>query len=690
MKKVHRSVLSMAIGGAIAITAMELALSLLSVESAVVRSAIAVVGVIVGAVGWMLVASRRSSEDASAARLDRAGEAGAAAGNIPGTLLSDLAARSLSAEGAARKLGAQIGETLSATARITSQTATAHGRTAILNDQISNGAAAMEEILAAIDSLVKRISFQQETVQQSAAAIEQMSASIDRVAAVSSARRSDAEALRATTEEGSRTVSATVSMMDDVGRSVEAVHAMIEVINDIAARTNLLAMNAAIEAAHAGTSGRGFAVVAAEIRKLAVTTAENATGISTRLKTLVERIGEARRASNSTETAFSEIRSGVGTVADAFSEITGSTAELAAGTREVVRATEDLRDVSREISGSATEMHVGAREVNELIGLTRESATDTHSTMEVITEASRHVVEIINKVSRLSVNMNDEVLGIIDRLQRESSSTEATDARERLKLSRIILSHLAWVGRARAMIDGTESIKSEELLDHTACELGQWLALEGKTVISDPAAYRSLSQTHRRLHEILGEIVQCSSGTSVEGGCSDVEDGFSELLATSQRVVEVLTALQTGDFVRWSPDYAVNVDLFDAHHKRLFALIEKLYRAMSNGIEGSELSAIVDELIEYTEYHFTAEETAFERHAYPGCETQKQQHRELVAGIRKLRQDLASGRQMVAVEVMEFLRDWLTGHIKGCDKHYAAFFADKDLSEIAESGVVRA
>lgn len=591
-------------------------------------------------------------------------------------VINDLYELVLHTESSARKLGSQVAETLTSTARIASQTSTGSRRADTLSKEVVEGAAAMEEIVAAIGSLVERIGYQRQLVEQSASATEEMSASIRRVAEVSSSRHGDAEHLRTTTGEGSRAVATTERAIADVESSVEAVHAMIDVINDIAARTNLLAMNAAIEAAHAGAAGRGFAVVAAEIRKLAENTAENSGQISQRLTALVEQISEARTASTRTKDAFREIETGAVTVADSFAEITGSTAELSTGAQEVVSATESLRDVSSEITGSAEEMQVAAREVNDLIARTRETAQDTGSSMDVIATAARSVTVVNNQVSQLTIENNDRIAEVLHRLGEQrvvEAPQEAHEARARLAVARIILSHLGWVGAARLAIDDPAHAEIDQLIDHTQCDLGSWLALEGKTVVREPDTYRELTDIHRRAHAALQEI-------AADPSSADVEERFGEILGASNRIVEILTTYQTGSFVQWSQDYSVDVPVFDQHHKRLFSLVDDLYQSMRRGVSGEDLGAVFDTLVSYTTYHFEAEESAFERYDYPGCAEQKRQHQALVAGIERLRADLDAGKPMVAVEVMEFLRDWLTKHIRGCDKHYAEFFRTKDLA----------
>ncbi|OQY32246.1 MAG: hypothetical protein B6241_11625 [Spirochaetaceae bacterium 4572_59] len=109
---------------------------------------------------------------------------------------------------------------------------------------------------------------------------------------------------------------------------IDAIQEMLEVINNVASQTNLLSMNAAIEAAHAGDSGKGFAVVADEIRKLAESTQENANAIGRDLSEIVDKINATTELGRQSKDAFGKIEQKVEVFVDAFREISSSLKKL--------------------------------------------------------------------------------------------------------------------------------------------------------------------------------------------------------------------------------------------------------------------------------------------------------------------------------------------------------------------------
>ena len=171
---------------------------------------------------------------------------------------------------------------------------------------------------------------QSAAVEESSTAIEQITASIGSVARLSADRRESAKTLLDVIHEGGDHVATTNEQIESVSREIDSILEIIEIINSISSQTNMLAMNAAIESAHAGEAGRGFSVVAEEIRKLAESTSENSSRIAASLQTVAGGIREAHTASNASQKVFDRIDTEVADFATALDEISTSMEQLRA------------------------------------------------------------------------------------------------------------------------------------------------------------------------------------------------------------------------------------------------------------------------------------------------------------------------------------------------------------------------
>ena len=130
----------------------------------------------------------------------------------------------------------------------------------------------------------------------------------------------------------------------------------------------------------------------------------------------------------------------------------------------------------------------------------------------------------------------------------------------------------------------------------------------------------------------------------------------------------------------WKNEYAVNIGSIDAQHQMLFAIGRELYAAMRAGQGQAVLSKILDRLVEYTMLHFTHEESLLRLHQYPNFASHKAEHDALTRKVVEFQADFNSGKIAMALEVLNFVQNWLQTHIKGSDFAYAACLKGKKVA----------
>ena len=239
-----------------------------------------------------------------------------------------------------------------------------------------------------IDDLSNIITEQVSMVEQSSAAINQMLASVSSVATITAHQTTIADSLVKASDEGFRKLTASAVLARDISDSVEDIQGTTRVISAIAAQTNLLAMNAAIEAAHAGDAGRGFAVVADEIRKLAESSNKNSKRISDTIKAVVEKISQNNDMSKDTVNVFETINRDMNIISERAQETSRSMEEMKIGGDQIVIAISRLQEISFDVDAAGKDILDNSGSVKVLMERLALFAEDLKLAMSKIGEKS--------------------------------------------------------------------------------------------------------------------------------------------------------------------------------------------------------------------------------------------------------------------------------------------------------------
>lgn len=132
--------------------------------------------------------------------------------------------------------------------------------------------------------------------------------------------------------------------------------------------------------------------------------------------------------------------------------------------------------------------------------------------------------------------------------------------------------------------------------------------------------------------------------------------------------------------IAWSDSLAVKVKGLDEQHQELVRMINGLHDAMKAGTGKQVLTGLVDQLKDYARVHFKAEEELLRKHRYPDLATHRSEHEKFIAQVLDFEQAFTSGGAVLTMEVMNFLKNWLVGHIQGTDQKYSPFLNQQGIS----------
>jgi len=315
------------------------------------------------------------------------------------------------------ELSSNMTETAAAINEITANIQSIKARAINQSASVTETHATMEQITVNIDKLNSHVEKQSTDISQASSAIEEMIANIRSVTGTLVKNAANVGELMDASEAGRTGLHDVADDIKEIARESEGILEINSVMENIASQTNLLSMNAAIEAAHAGEAGKGFAVVADEIRKLAESSGEQSKTIGVVLKKIKASIDKIMLSTENVLGKFAAIESSVKIVAEQEEIIRNAMEEQGTGSKQILEGVSNVNDTTRQVKNGSHEMLEGSRGVIQESNNLEKATAEITGGMNEMAAGAEQVNIAVTKVNDISMKNKESIA----RLAREVS-----------------------------------------------------------------------------------------------------------------------------------------------------------------------------------------------------------------------------------------------------------------------------
>jgi len=289
--------------------------------------------------------------------------------------------------------------------------------------------ATLEEIVRNIDSILQNMERQAAAVEESASSIEEMVRNIENTTKISIKTKDISTSLNGVATDGGIAVKASITSIKEIAEYSQQIIKILQLISNIAKQTNLLAMNASIEAAHAGDAGKGFAIVADEIRRMSEDTNKNAREIGDVVNSIVTRIEDSVKLAEKAGIGLDMINAYSKQSVQIVSELTVSMEEQNNGAKEILGSTQDLVQITEEVKISMQEQKNATDEFSSALMEIRDLSLENKSIIKQHIGNMGQLVQSIESIKSLLLknkHVTSDLGGLVDKFVLEDSKDEKT------------------------------------------------------------------------------------------------------------------------------------------------------------------------------------------------------------------------------------------------------------------------
>lgn len=608
--------------------------------------------------------------------------------------ITQMMTATASADNSSRHLAQQIAEIADSAGAVNQDVATVAASTEAIDHQLSTMSRHLEESKGAVDRVA-------ESVHRMTGSLEEIRTLTER----STRESAQAHQLADETREG----------MSRLSHAAAEIGSVVEMINGISEQTNMLSLNAAIEAASAGAFGKGFAVVANEVKELAKQTGEATQLIADRVweiqemtKAMVTKVGAVGGNIQHLHDGNQEISRQVIAQTGETRQIAGAVSALAHGADELAASSRRLEDVLGAAASAATNAasrtseiaHAIAAASGDSVNLADQNTAISALAVEIqdAVDKTRAASELVLGMMESSLSHSEYLKGLIAHFQalgdvaRQisgdlfNSQTGVDIGLEPFNVRRMKEIHLNLMGQLEKTLFGRGEMDAGEVGQAEKCPIGLVLATDELQRLRNSPIYARIQQIHGENHRVAAEIIHLVNAghpRQAESTLAQFRTSQEELFAQLNLLYLSQETLQKSErYVSWNAArHDTGLATLNTFHLEMVDHMNRIYLAVRDQAGDQMVARGLDNLLAFCEKQFAWEKSAMAQQGYSNRHAHEKEHDFFLWKTLDIISQYHEDEFSIHWDLLHFLNVWLVRHAENADHPLGGFLARQSVRQ---------